>query len=159
MRTPRKSMERLIEIAANLRAGGSSWKAIGAQLQRTEDTCRRWPRVYREYWDPLFRAAEEQILIDAGCESLLTLRKLTRSADEKIQTNTSKFIYQTYVRVRKLGQRADNESAPSRLRTIADFVEGLSHEEAQELVNEMSALPLPLQEHAVDGNGNGRITP
>ncbi len=69
-------MMTLLTIAAELRAAGASWARIGEACKRDAESCRHWPRTYREVWIRLYREAEDQTVADAGMEARNALRKM-----------------------------------------------------------------------------------
>src|SRR5205823_5367444 len=73
--------DELLSRAAELRAGGSTWDAVAAKLNRSADTVRRWPALDPDRWQAALRAAERRLVAEAGAESVLVLRTLLRSED------------------------------------------------------------------------------
>ncbi len=71
-------MQRAIHRAADMKAAGSSWEMIAAELQRTVQRVKKWPRVYAIEWQELFGKFEKQFLEEAAAESVLALRKQLR---------------------------------------------------------------------------------
>src|SRR5262245_50016611 len=92
MSTPRAETARLLATAAELKAGGASWEAVAAKVGRTAATCRRWPTLYPDDWQRLFRDAERQLVVDAGAEAVLVLRALLRAADDKVRRDVARTL-------------------------------------------------------------------
>ncbi len=89
MRKPTTAVLSLLARAAELRAGGASWDAVGGKLARSPDTCRQWPRLYSDDWRRLYRAAAGRLTEEAGAEALTVLRALLRSEDEKVRRDAA----------------------------------------------------------------------
>ena len=70
--------------AAELRAAGGSWAAVGRMVHRHADTCRRWPTLYPAAWNRIFCEAVRQLRENAAGEAVTVLRNLLRSKDEKV---------------------------------------------------------------------------
>jgi hypothetical protein len=78
--------------AAELRAAGATWDKVAKAVNRVERTVRGWTRKYADRWaDALFQA-ERRMASQSDCESVLTLRKLLVSQDEKIRWHAAKCL-------------------------------------------------------------------
>jgi transposase-like protein len=67
--SPPKNLMPALTTAAELRAAGASWKKVGEQLGRSDETCRQWMRRYPETWRRLFHEAETHLIAEAGSEA------------------------------------------------------------------------------------------
>jgi hypothetical protein len=72
METPSSKLLPLITLAAELRAGASSWVTVAEQVRRSAETCRQWPRLYPELWRRLYREAIGQRTAEAAVEGVRT---------------------------------------------------------------------------------------
>lgn len=147
MKSLSDDLRALVEAAAELRAAGATWDTIGKHVERTGDTCRRWPRLYADVWNPIFRDAEARLIADAGTEALTVLRLLMRSEDERIRRDVARFLLKLHFDIGKLQIKSNaSESPPTLLEQIAKYVEGLSDEQLQreraEVPADIHALPM-----------------
>ena len=125
----------LIEQAAELRAGGTAWVAVGREVNRAADTCRRWPHLYPSVWRPAFAAALKRHLLDGGAEALAVLRTHLRNEDDKVQRDAARALLTLVRRGPKgKGQRRTGRPAGE----LAAYVEGLSEAELAKLVGELA---------------------
>jgi hypothetical protein len=110
--------------AADLRAGGSSWEAVGRELHRHADSCRRWAREYPDLWRRLYREAEQRQDRESRAEARVVLRQLLRSEEEKTRLAAARDLLKSMSRSRgqKNAQPADSEVAAfiSQLRGLSD---------------------------------------
>lgn len=81
--------QRLILRAAQLRAEGLSWEAIGQAVGRSRTAVSRWPWRYQAIWERGHARAAGLLAQDANAESVQTLRSLLRSPDEKIRRDAA----------------------------------------------------------------------
>src|SRR5205807_526728 len=84
--------DRALTFAAQLRAEGSTWPAVGKQLRRSPHTVRKWPQVYPERWKAAQFEAERRVAADAEGESVLILRQLLRAQDHKMRWHAAKSL-------------------------------------------------------------------
>jgi hypothetical protein len=145
--------EAVLARAAELRATGNSWEAVAAQMHRSVSTIRKWPNLYAERWHAALRAAERRLLADAGAESVLVLRQLLRSDDEKVRRDAAKFLIDLRLEQAKLDPPATSSAPPSDIQLFAAFLEGLTDEQLEQLAADLRNAP-PAQEGA--GNGEPR---
>jgi len=82
----------LFARAAEVRAAGATWEAVGEEVGRAARTVRRWPRMYADRWFAAFIQAERNMASQADCESVLTLRRLLLSHDEKVRWHAAKAL-------------------------------------------------------------------
>ena len=78
--------------AAELRVGGATWKTVAKEVHRAERTVRYWPRKYAERWFAALLQAERLMTAQADNESVLTLRRLLLSKDEKVRWHAAKSL-------------------------------------------------------------------
>ena len=122
--------------AAELRAAGSSWDVVAARLRRAAETVRKWPALYPTAWQTALRAAERRLVCEASAESVLILRQLLRSADEKVRRDAAKFLVDLRLELAKLDRPAEPPAPPPASDTarFVAFLEGHTHEQLAELV-------------------------
>jgi hypothetical protein len=92
MRCPPDDVLSLMHQAAELRAAGCSWEAIGVKLNRTARSCRRWTDRYPEVWQQLYWKEKANVAQKAGDEAFGCLRQLLRDEDKWLRQNTAKFL-------------------------------------------------------------------
>jgi hypothetical protein len=80
-----QNTQSLLNIAAELRAAGYSWQAIGQRVQRKARTCQTWPYRYRERWQAVFVEAQRRRYDETCIEAHELLRELMRDEDKKIR--------------------------------------------------------------------------
>lgn len=110
--------ERLLAAAADLRAAGYSWEAVGERLRRKPDTCRRWPSRYARRWRDLYVAAERLQEAELRAEARNVLRRQLRLGDSK-QTRDAARALLTAARRDRDGDPID---ASDSLETLIDAI-------------------------------------
>ena len=128
--------------AAELRAGGSSWEAVAAKTNRAAETVRRWPTLYPDRWHAALRDAERRLVCEAGAESVLVLRQLLRSDDEKVRRDAARFLIDLRLELAKLDQKTAPDTPPAPpmsadARSLIDFLESHTDEELARIADEM----------------------
>ncbi|MFL5339015.1 MAG: hypothetical protein ACJ8F7_02515 [Gemmataceae bacterium] len=83
MKSPSPELLELLTRAAELRAAGTCWEAVGRRLDRHPDTCRHWPAEFPDLWPQLLRAAQDAFRTEADAEARSILRGMLRSNDDK----------------------------------------------------------------------------
>ncbi len=81
--TPGDAGRAQILKAALLRAQGVAWTAVAKEVGASLAQVKCWPARHPKVWRKATLVAEEQLLREATAESVLTLRKQLRSADDK----------------------------------------------------------------------------
>lgn len=133
--------------AAELRAAGHNWETVGEAVHRAARSVRRWPRKYPEQWLAALRAAELRIAAEAGGESLLVLRQLLRSKDDKMRWHAAKSLVHVHLEREKLDLKARavaRQSSPeskSEVQLLVALLEGNSDEHLAHIVAPELALP------------------
>ena len=128
-------LEQMI-CAAELRAGGASWEAIGRELRHHGDTCRSWARDYPEVWRRLYRSAELRLAREAQAEARVTLRQLLRSKEETIRLAAARDL----LRSRPAGRGRKSAEAPdSEVAAFISQLEGLSDVEIEDMLRSFLA--------------------
>ena len=112
----------LLNQAAELRAGGSTWDAVAAELHRSVETVRKWPTAYAALWQPVLRAAERRQAIDSAAEAILILRQLLRSKDEAVRRDAARWLISLRLDQAKLDERSPDEAASAGLSSEAKRV-------------------------------------
>lgn len=132
--------------AAELRAGGSTWEAVAAKLRRSPETVRKWPTTYPDRWRTVLHHAERRLLTDTGAESVLILRQLLRSKDDKIKWHAAKSLLALRIEFAKLDARAAAAEAlpppDSDTARLVAFLEGRPDDELERLVADLQP-PVP----------------
>ena len=75
--------------AVDSRAAGASWEAVAKLVDRSPHTVRKWPLMYAQRWTAALRAAERTVIDSAAAESVLVLRELLRSKEDKIRVEAA----------------------------------------------------------------------
>jgi hypothetical protein len=132
MRQPPTKLVRAVETAAALRAGGHSWPHIAAELGRSPETVRQWPRQYPDVWARATADTRRDLLAGACGEALNALRNLLRSDDDRTRRDAAREL----VRLKVDTEPADEPAARSPLHALADYLGGLSDEQRRQLLEE-----------------------
>ncbi|HKB01598.1 MAG TPA: hypothetical protein VKD90_05230, partial [Gemmataceae bacterium] len=80
-----RSFQTLLATAAEMRAVGHPWEAIGEKLNRRTQTCRAWPVKFRSDWERLYREAQEKQFEQTANECHTYLISLCRDKDPKVR--------------------------------------------------------------------------
>ena len=128
----------LLTHAAELRAAGNSWEAVGRRVGRHPDTCRHWTTTYPDLWRQLFQAAREAPSMETDAEARLILRELLRSENEKTRLAAAQKLLQPRPRSGPAAAAADAE-------TIAFLAElrGLTDDDLDHLIRRFAESPGP----------------
>ena len=78
-----------MEMAAELRASGATWKTVAENLRRRLNVVWRWTRWYRDEWEALLRDAEERASREGASASHAVMRQLLRHKNAKIRLSTA----------------------------------------------------------------------
>jgi hypothetical protein len=144
MPDPKPPSESVLARAAELRAAGNGWEAVAEVLRRSPGTVRRWPELYTDRWQAAVRLAERRLLADAGAESILVLRQLLRSRDDKVRRDAAKFLIFLRLEQAKLDLKAEPAPAePTPDRLFAEFLEAHTDEQLEQLAASLRSTPLP----------------
>jgi hypothetical protein len=122
METPPTSLIPLLSIAAELRAGGSSWAAVGEEVKRDPETCRHWPRRYPQTWCRLYLQAEGHVIAEAGADARMRLRILVRGNDPKLSLPAAQILLRSSDHHRAVELQADRPTAAQVSVEITEFV-------------------------------------
>ena len=122
--------------AADLRAAGASWDAVAARLNLPAETAREWPALYPTAWQTALRTAERRLVAEASAESVLILRQLLQSDDEKVRRDAAKFLVDLRLELAKLDRPSEPPPPPltSDTARFVAFLEGHTDEQLAELV-------------------------
>ena len=156
---PKPLNDDLLNRAAELRAAGGTWEAVAAKLHRSADAVRKWPRDYADRWKIAIREAERRLVCEAAAESVLVLRTLLRSEDEKVCRDAARSLTDLRLDLSKLEIAAGSESAPpltSEAARILAFLDGHADEELARLAANVFAFvaapkPAAAERCPVDG--------
>jgi HEAT repeat protein len=145
--------------AAELRAGGASWEAVAARLNRSAESVGKWPGQHPDRWQAALRAAERRLAIEATAEAVLILRQLLRSEDEKVRRDAAKALIDLRLELaRHEPKPASDPPAPpvtSEARQVLAFLEGHTDEELARLAAELYP-PVPGPGVESDPEAGGR---
>lgn len=144
-RTRSRPPDGLIRTAAELRAAGTPWDAIGPQVGRSPATVRQWPRLYPKRWAAAYREGARQLRADAAAEAVHTLRRQLRSADDKASRDAADKLlkHADPPAHRKRPAQPKPSAASSRAVRVAEYVEGLTDAQVEDLIRELSDQPPP----------------
>jgi hypothetical protein len=78
IRTDRHPPLELMELAAALRVTGKTWDEIGAEIGRSGERIRHWPRLYSNEWKRIWRDAESRLYADFAIEARQVVRIILR---------------------------------------------------------------------------------
>lgn len=117
--------DELLTHAAELRAAGLSWEAVAAKVGRSAETARRWPSTYPDRWQALLQAAERRLVCEAGAESVLILRQLLRSNDEKVRRDAARLLVNLRLELAKLDFKADTHAPAGHMADAARLLRHL----------------------------------
>jgi hypothetical protein len=143
MTTPRAETARLLAAAAELKAAGASWEAVAAKVGRSPDTCRRWPALYPDEWRRLFRAAEQQLIIEAGAEAVLVLRALLRAEDDKVRRDVARTLVALRSQLRELEAKAAATAPTDDRGRCAEYLEGMDDAAVGAITDELRPAAEP----------------
>ncbi len=148
----------LLTQAAELRAGGATWDAVARAIHRAPGTVSRWPREYADRWQIALRDAEQQLVCEAAAESVLVLRKLLRSDDEKVRRDAAKSLTDLRLDLTKFDLTSDSaaHSFTSEATRLIAFLDGHTDDELAQFAANVfpasaSSASLPAEPCPVDG--------
>src|SRR4029079_13469960 len=81
--------DELLRTAAEMRAGGASWPAVGKAVGRSAATVGRWPCFYAARAGEYLAEASTDLLNEAAAEALLVLRRQLRSKSELVSKDAA----------------------------------------------------------------------
>jgi hypothetical protein len=142
MQSPPPEVLTLMTVAAELRATGNSWEAVGLQVQRSPRTCREWPLRYPDAWKRLYLDAEDAVIAEASSEAMFYLRKLLRAGDPKdpwLQQNTAKFLATHRREARSQEVACAPAAVPGHWVPFIAYLETLSDDQAHAYVQQFVA--------------------
>ena len=134
----------LFTRAAELRAMGLSWEAIAKEVNRVERTVRGWQRKYAERWTAALLQAERLMSAQSDCESVLTLRKLLLSQDEKVRWHAAKCLIARRNEREKIELKTPvipHTPLTSEAARLIAFLDGQTDEELTAITAEFAQLP------------------
>ena len=138
--------ESVLSRAVEARAEGNCWRVVGAMVQRSEHTVRKWPQMYPDRWGAAIRAATRRVIDDAATESVFVLRELIRALDTKTRLKAAWYLVQQRLEVSKLEVQAAALAAPpppSDAQLIAAFVEAQPREQLIKLAANLLNVRVP----------------
>ncbi len=147
----------LLTEAAELRAGGNKWEAVGKALNCPSGTVRDWVRQYPARWKAALSAAEQRLVREVAAESVLVLRNQLRSKDEKIARDAARVLTDLRLDLTKLELVAEpTPSLTSDAARVVAFLDGHTDEHLARLAaavfpHASVAQPVPAEPGPVDG--------
>jgi hypothetical protein len=145
METPSSKLLPLITLAAELRAGGSSWVKVAEQVERGAETCRQWPRRYPELWRQLYREAIGQRSAEAAAEAQLYLRKLVRDDDPRISLKAAELLqrgWENHMDREDRMERPDPARVAVEIAEFAKYLKGMTDDQlARHLADFLARRP------------------
>ncbi len=138
--------DELFARAAELRATGATWETVAREVNRVERTVRGWQRKYAERWAAALVQAERLMAAQSDCESVLTLRKLLLSQDERVRWHAAKCLIARRVERDKLALKTPPASHPpltSEAARLIAFLDGHPDEELAAIVADLAPPPAP----------------
>ena len=91
---PSKRQAIRIAHAAQLRAAGNSWQAIGRILGCRPQTCQRWTTQYPEWWNQVYRRIQLEKWRALCATAEQAVREILRSPDAKRRRWAANLILQ-----------------------------------------------------------------
>jgi hypothetical protein len=131
----------LIKVAAELRTLGKSWETVAAGVGRSVRTVSGWSRSYPEEWRQAHRNAEEQLVVEAAAESVLVLRNLLRSEDDKVRRDAAHQLLDFRLELAKLEGKASAVKKPASVEAerLANFLSERDDKQLNELIDRLCA--------------------
>ncbi|MFL5339409.1 MAG: hypothetical protein ACJ8F7_04505 [Gemmataceae bacterium] len=109
MKPPSDHILCLLRRAAELRAAGKSWEAVGGAVHRAPETVRRWPREYPAEWKRCYLVAEASLLAEAAAEALQYMRVMLRSENERSVIAAGQLLLKSRLADRDREEKPDRE--------------------------------------------------
>lgn len=131
--------------AAEIRSAGCAWEVVAARLLIPADEVREWPTLYPTEWKSALHEAERRLLADVSAESVLILRRLLRSEDEKVRRDAAKFLVDLRLELAKFDRPAEPPPPPptSDAARFVALLEGQTDEQLDELLGACRRSELP----------------
>jgi hypothetical protein len=127
VRTMIDSHNSLIPIAAELRANGESWEAIGKAVNRHPDTVRHWPIRFPNFWHQHFRAAENRNIASVSTEAQAVLIQVMREGSNREKIAAASVLYRG-----RLAMLGKDQGEDASLEELDDDLPDECHETAQD---------------------------
>lgn len=96
----------MLEEVAESRASGMTWEAAAGKTNWSVSTIKTWPRKYPDRWAAAYRRAELRFSRDSCAHSIVILRNLLVSEDEKSRRDAARILVQHRVAIERLDLRA-----------------------------------------------------
>jgi hypothetical protein len=129
MTAPNDETQRLMAVAAELRAAGSSWEVVAREMNRDVRTIRFWVEEFPKLWRRLLRAAERRHEQDARLEARLILRGLLREGDQKAKLSAASQLIKTRPKGRRPEKAAQLSDEDADLAAYISLVRGMTDDE------------------------------
>ena len=136
-RSPTKNL-RAVEQAVALRATGYTWEEVAQRLTVTPETVRSYPRRYPEFWARRMAEVQRELDEEVLGEARAVLRFHMRT-DKKDGEGCARILLDHARRRLPLATDAAPAPAPkSHFHHVADYLEGLTDAQRQQLLDEDS---------------------
>ena len=158
MTAPKPPSDVQLRRAAEMRASGCTWDSVGKAMRRAAATVQSWPEQLAERWKAAMREAERRLASEAGAESILILRGLLRSEDEKVRRDAAKSLLYLRLELAKLDSHTSAASAPpptSAALELAAFLEGHTDDELARIAADVPLGSAPPSDSPGDRDGAG----
>jgi hypothetical protein len=145
MASPKPPSNDLLHQAAELRAAGATWETVAKAVNRAVRTVYYWPRRYADRWTEALHQAERLMASQSDCESVLTLRKLLLSKDEKVRWHAAKCLIARRIDRDKIALKTPPPAQPALSSEAAQLIallDGHSDEELDALIAASAPHPL-----------------
>jgi hypothetical protein len=133
---------RAVERAIALRATGHTWEQVRKLVNRKIETVREWPRKYPEFWFRRLTAAHQELDRETIGEARSLLRYHMRNPNLKDGRDCARILLD-HARRSLPPAAADPPPAAtptSEFHQIADYLEGLSDDDRQALLEAESVV-------------------
>ena len=135
----------MLTLAAELRAGASSWVTVAEHVQRSAETCRQGPRLYPELWRRLYREAIGQRTAEAAVEAQLYLRKRVRHDDPRISLRAAQLLqrgWEEHMDREDRLERPDPGRGAAEVAAFAKYLKGMTDDQlARHLADFLARRP------------------
>jgi hypothetical protein len=152
----------MLEEVADYRASGMTWEAVAGKTNRSAFTIKTWPRKYPARWAAAYRKAELRFSCDSCAHSIVALRNLLASKDEKSRREAARTLVKHRIDLEKTDLRAGPpQIVISQVESDDQFarslLEGLTDEQQEAYLAAIRPIRLlpPTANDSGDGAGPG----
>ena len=136
MKIPSIRTRQDMEMAAELRAVGATWRTIAAQLGRQRNVVSRWVRWYQDEWERLLQDAKARVYRNGSDETLAAIRAMLRDRDSTVRLSAAQKLTKM-----RLDEKAAETPAPrgkTDLIALGAYLEDLSDAELDSTLDEFN---------------------